>query len=85
MRFPNFYILLAIIYYILPLITIILLAIKAAGVLKPDRLFSVTYSLCIIVTSRIKQDLFQGNAEKKFFFDFLLLQTKKFISSELKR
>ena len=77
-RFLSIYILSHIIYYILPLTIIIVLAIKAKqSVFQTSVNFSVTYLLCIMVISKIKYEL--------FYLDFLLFQTKKSITSWLKR
>ena len=74
-RFLNIYILSHIIYYIPPLVIVTVLAIKAVGVRRSDRL-SVTHLQCIMVITNIKYEY--------LYLDFLF-QTKKFITSCLKR
>ena len=74
-RFPNIFILSHIIYYIPPLTLVTTWAIKAVGGRRSDRL-SVTYFQCIMVITKIKCEY--------FYLDFLF-QTKKFITSCLKR
>ena len=76
MRFPNIYILSSIIHYIVPLTLVIVLAIKAVAFQRRDKL-SVPYLQCTMVISKIKHEF--------FYLDFLLFQTKKFITSWLKR
>ena len=75
-RFPNIYILSNIVYHSFTLTLVITLAIKAVGFQKSDKL-SVSCLQCIMVISKIKY--------KFFCLDFLLFQTKKFITSWLKR